>query len=390
MAKKTYTFNINGEKTFQTFDGTNTDEEARDAGQGLKNNGATKVTVEKPNGNIIFREGEETPESEINQGDVITAGKELGRAVRNALVAHGDEIADMKLANTSPEGVTVKVYYKKEEDATDLEGDEFKFAFKDGKVKLVTSKGEVDVCPLDQQSGTLKIQKDLVQDTISKLIKDNTVVKEQDEEALWECDAAQQSFLEAIDNFKTNGKNKETVKQLLKSARGFKNGDTIQEKFKNAAGWYNIYKENPPQNTKEQVFLENEETFDVWKDVFDPINKGLENLKNYINKTEDTWIGSYYRPLRAQMDKLQWFYQTHADRFGDEPESLDETEEGGDDEYEYPEDDPKTRYKIGDNTYRFVEWFGFKALLQNIDDDRDFELVTPEELRNLEKKENVQ
>lgn len=187
---------------------------------------------------------------QVESGDVVNIAKQLGKCIVDVLRDHGDDLATVTAKNAGKEGVTIKVRYKPDDQGETWE-DEFKFTFQDEMVKMENGGEVIDICPLTQQSGTASLSKDLVKDKLKQFIENKGDIETSseipadnapeglpvDEEQLWENEECYQGFCTAVDQYRQS-KDKESVKALLKSSRGFKGGDSIQEKFKNAVQYY--------------------------------------------------------------------------------------------------------------------------------------------------------
>jgi hypothetical protein len=181
---------------------------------------------------------------EIQPKDVINISKQLAKAITEALRDHGDEISRITGKDLTTGGVTIKVTYKPDEEGH-VWTDEFNFIFDKGKVIFKDGDKNIDVCPILQQSGTVNLQKDLVQGVIrnfidkrSEVTKDEMNVEEKPEEAvLEECDANMLLEFEQALQMYAQDRTKDNLKNLLKAARPFP-GDDIQHKFKAASDAY--------------------------------------------------------------------------------------------------------------------------------------------------------
>lgn len=349
---------------------------------------------------------------EMSPEDGRNVAMDIARCLRDALREHGDEIKAIYLANSTNQGVTIKIQYMPDENSQ-AEEDEFVFRWPDGVLRLDNVANPVELCKLQKQSGTVILQKDLVKANLLKFFQshDNVEQPSQEvdpnalpdgpvaEEQLWESEECQEAFCNAITNFRNNAKDREAIKALIKAARPFQKGDTIQEKFKGAVDWYNIYRENPPKNTQKQVFLENQSSLDA---IVEKLRDALQAFKSYVNTSEDLHAGAYYRDLIDSFLRFYRYYQTTFGPREDLEELFDST--FGDPAYGYErqemlpndnfdqeeEDEPVTNEadeygpEVGDNVdyegghYKLYGYCGYEVVLQNVDDERDFKVVTPE------------
>lgn len=350
----------------------------------------------------------------MQPGEGRNVAMDLAKCLRDALREHGDEMKAMYLANSTNEGVTIKVQYMPNEQGQASE-DEFEFRWPDGKIRLDNVAHPVELGQLQKQSGNVILQKDLAKANLLSFLKSHDTANASDvaddnqvdpnalpdgpvaEEQLWESEECQNAFCQAVDLYR-QAKDKESIKGLFRAARPFQKGSTIQEKLKGAVEWYNIYKENPPKNTKDQVFLEDNST-DL-QPILEALLKDFESLKSYINATEDLHVGSYYRSMRKTFDDLY-------ERFGkgvDEMMDLDDPIAQGastNDPLNAPEDDPywndeedgpvmgegdEIGPEVGDDVdynggnYKFYGYCGYQVVLQNKDDERDFKVVEPQDI----------
>ncbi len=241
-------------------------------------------------------------ESDMNPGDGRNVAMDVAKCLRDALREHGDEMKAIYLSNSTNEGVTIKIQYMPDEQGQ-ADEDEFVFRWKDGTLKLDNVAYPVELCQLRKQSGTVIVQKDLVKANLLKFLQSHDEVEGDDsqpvdpnalptgpvaEEQLWESEECKQAFCDAVDMYR-KAKNKDSIKSLLKAARPYQKGNTIQEKLKGAVDWYNIYTQKPPKNTREQIFLETGED-DSDGDLFVIIKSlahYLHELKLYIKQTEN-------------------------------------------------------------------------------------------------------
>ena len=456
------------------------------------------------------RTGQEgSAESVVKEGispeDGRNLAMDIAKCLRDALREHGDEMKAVFLSNSTNEGVTIKVQYMPDEQGNSEE-DEYVFRWPDGKLQLDNVANPVELCQLQKQSGTVSIQKDLVKANLLKFLQSHDDVDSEDttqpadpnalpdgpvaEEQLWESEECQNAFCDAVDMYR-KAKSKDSIKALFRAARPYQKGNTIQEKLKGAVEWYNIYKENPPKNTREQVFLEGvdgsvleqirqevikpleqatskghkialecqdfqpfysdiydatyrtymwvhnetlkqgrksvqplgEEQDDTLEEGYVPgviaalqkLSEGLDILKTYINHTEDTHLGAYYRELESKYESLFEFcrrrmgglysFDDRLDEFmdlndpiangepdnygGGDPRDFDNDERNR--EWEDYDDEPVVHEgdefgpEVGDTVdyegghYKLYGYCGYEVVLQNVDDPRDFKIVKPEE-----------
>jgi hypothetical protein len=143
------------------------------------------------------------------------------------------------------------------------------------------------------------------------------------------------------------------------------------------------------------------------------LSEGLDTLKKYINRTEDIHLGAYFRPLDRAYDSLFEFckrkglsnYDDDLNEFmdlndpiangepdnygGGDPRDFDNDERNR--EWEDYDDEPVVHEgdewgpEVGDTVdyegghYRLYGYCGYEVVLQNVDDERDFKIVKPEE-----------
>ena len=359
-------------------------------------------------------------ESDVNPGDGRNVAMDVAKCLRDALREHGDEIKAIYLSNSTNEGVTIKIQYMPDEQGQ-ADEDEFVFRWKDGILKLDNVAYPVELCQLRKQSGTVIIQKDLVKANLLKFLQSHDEVEGDDsqpvdpnalptgpvaEEQLWESEECKQAFCDAVDMYR-KAKNKDSIKSLLKAARPYQKGNTIQEKLKGAVDWYNIYTQKPPKNTREQIFLETGES-DSDGDLYEIIKSlahCLHELKLYIKQTEDTHLGHYYSPMMNAFENLYKNYLGWDENelkevwdvndpiangeptnypFGHDDELLNWNEDF-DDEPAVNEGD-EFGPEVGDDVdyqgthYRLYGYCGYEVVLQNVDDERDFKVVKPEDV----------
>lgn len=368
----------------------------------------------------VVKEDEVPQQNSEQQADAVNIAKEIGKVVTAALREHGDEMQGVFIKDMNTKGVTIKVTYKPDEQNNQTE-DEFVFRWDNGTIRLDNVANPVDLAQIQNKSGRSTIQKDVLKDRLLDYlssfddeesrqpsdpaeIPDGTPVNEE-EENLWESEDCQNDFCTAIDIYRTN-KNKDSVKQLLKSSRYFKKGNTIQEKFKNAVDWYNWFTENPPKNTQKQVFLEDDDVnMNFNEEILKPLQEITKKFGQYINYTEDTWLGSYFSTFYRAVESLTEFCNRHKERgyldeFWDvnDPIANGEKSNGNnkfepnwefiDDEEDSPVLDEIDEFgpEVGDivdyedGRYKIYGYCGYEVVIQNVDDDRDFKVVKPQEI----------
>lgn len=391
-------------------------------------------------------------EGDMNPGDGRNVAMEIAKCLRDALREHGDEMKAVFLSDTSNEGATIKIQYMPDEQGQ-ADEDEFTFRWGDGTLRLDNVANPVELCQLQKQSGTVNVQKDLVKANLLKFLQSHDEVgdsepadpnalpdgqpvnekiggisqsgdgnaaydgvddaqsyKTDSDGHLWESDECQQAFCDAVEMYR-KAKDKESIKNLFRAARPYQKGNTIQEKLKGAVDWYNIYTQKPPKNTKEQVFLEDSDLEEGNVPgviaALQKLSEGLDILRNYINRTEDTHLGAYFRPLDRAYDSLFEFCKRqglskHLDEFMDlnDPIANGEPDNYGgfgrdNDEFnrwnEDYDDEPVVGEgdewgpEVGDTVdyegghYKLYGYCGYEVVLQNVDDERDFKIVKPEE-----------
>lgn len=363
-------------------------------------------------------------EGDMNPGDGRNVAMEIAKCLRDALREHGDEMKAVFLSDTSNEGATIKIQYMPDEQGQ-ADEDEFVFRWGDGVLKLDNVANPVELCQLQKQSGTVNIQKDLVKANLLKFLQSHDGVEGGEdsqpadpnalpdgpvaEEQLWESDECQQAFCDAVDMYR-KAKSKESIKNLFRAARPYQKGNTIQEKLKGAVDWYNIYTQKPPKNTKEQVFLEDSDLEEGNVPgviaALQKLSEGLDILRNYINRTEDTHLGAYFRPLDRAYDSLFEFCKQQGlskyinefmdlndpiangepdnyGGFGRDNDEFNSNHEEWDDEPVVHEGD-EWGPEVGDDVdyegghYKLYGYCGYEVVLQNVDDERDFKVVKPE------------
>lgn len=184
-------------------------------------------------------------EVEIQNQDSLTVAKQLGKVLATVLRDHGDQIRTMSAKQCNTSGCTIVVQYGTPGDEVGAnsnnpqlqnsipEQDEFQFEYKEGTVYLNVNGTEIEICTIQNQSGTVKIQQPVAQDSLTKFIDSKTQSTLGDETTQEITEEARTCFAEAVQAYR-KGKNKETLKGLFRAARNFR-GNTIQEKLKEAA-----------------------------------------------------------------------------------------------------------------------------------------------------------
>lgn len=236
---------------------------------------------------------------------------------------------------------------------------------------------------------------------------------------LWESEECQQAFCDAVEMYR-KAKDKESIKNLFRAARPYQKGNTIQEKLKGAVDWYNIYTQKPPKNTKEQVFLEDSDVDEgellerVRQEVIKPVEEavshgyglalhyeGFRPLYNDLMKTVIAikhWVHKQTLKIKPvvgeeKLDELVDLNDPIAngepDNYGGgDPRDFDNDERNR--EWEDYDDEPVVHEgdewgpEVGDDVdyegghYRLYGYCGYEVVLQNVDDERDFKVVKPE------------
>lgn len=228
----------NGEVNFEPMDADVAD----------KLNG-TEITDSKGNRVKIKDTGKTVTENvsdTLGNNDMLNLGKDLNNVLQDALREHGDTIAFTKAKYHRYRSTDFKdsyiVVYVNYEQNTDNPGnpseDRFIFIPRNSKIYL---QGQ-EICPIIKQSGTLTINRDIAKDSILKFLDDNAdvdtnsaeqpknIFSELDEELLL-------GFRKAVDNYRQNTRDKESIKELLRQARNFE-GDNIVSKLQNAIKLY--------------------------------------------------------------------------------------------------------------------------------------------------------
>lgn len=232
-----------------------------------KMNGS-EITVQNPNGGgtkkvKVKDTGKVINEEEVGPGDYSNLARQLGKAVAAALRKHGDEVAFLSARDISDQGCTVHVQYKPDEQGDSWE-DDFRFEFKQDKVILDGS----EICQIEQISGTTTIQRDLVQDAITRYIDSKSSPGVNNDFTVAECgeDIGDSDLLaefsQAVSAYRENPHDKEVLKDLIRHARGFE-GDSIAQKFANAVQAYKAQGvpdglEEPAEDSEEVVTVVDE------------------------------------------------------------------------------------------------------------------------------------
>lgn len=184
-------------------------------------------------------------EVEIQNQDSLAVAKQLGKVLATVLRDHGDQIRTMSAKQCNTSGCTIVVQYGTPGDEVGAnsnnpqlqnsipEQDEFQFEYKEGTVYLNVNGTEIEICTIRNQSGTVKIQQPVAQDSLTKFIDSKTQSTLGDETTQEITEEVRTCFAEAVQAYR-KGKNKETLKGLFRAARNFR-GNTIQEKLKEAA-----------------------------------------------------------------------------------------------------------------------------------------------------------
>lgn len=184
-------------------------------------------------------------EVEIQNQDSLAVAKQLGKVLATVLRDHGDQIQTMSAKQCNTSGCIIVVQYGTPGDEVGAnsnnpqlqnsipEQDEFQFEYKEGTVYLNVNGTEIEICTIQNQSGTVKIQQPVAQDSLTKFIDSKTQSTLGDETTQEITEEARTCFAEAVQAYR-KGKNKETLKGLFRAARNFR-GNTIQEKLKEAA-----------------------------------------------------------------------------------------------------------------------------------------------------------
>lgn len=368
---------------------------------------------------------------EAGKADAVNVAKEIAKTLKDALREHGDELQGMFLKNMSTRGVTVKVTYKPDEQGQQTE-DEFVFRWDNGSIRLDNVGQPVDLGQIQNRSGRSTIQKDLLKDKLLAFLtghdeseatpSDPAAMPEgpqvNENENLWESEECQNAFCDAVTAYRADSKNKEAIKNLFKACRPFQKGNTIQEKLKGAVDWYNWFTENPPKNTKKQVFLE-EASLNSITEARDKIQEALDILHNLddYSKRVGTWmedLGNVLIDINRVTnggEELDEFDDCEEDPLDEFMDLNDPVARGEKDARPVGQDiSPKDRKKMkhfwdywekddkpvceedefgpevgdeveyGEGHYKLYGYCGYEVVLQNVDDERDFKLVKPADI----------
>lgn len=367
-------------------------------------------------------------EDNTKQADAINIAKELGKVLRDALQEHGDELQGAFLKNLNTRGVTVKITYKPDEQGQQTE-DEFNFNWENGNISLEVGGQSIDLGQIQNRSGRSTIQKDILKDKLSEFLKSHDTAataspsdpgqipdgQSLNEEDLWESEECQNAFCDAVEMYR-KAKDKESIKALFRACRPYRKGNTIQEKLKGAVDWYNWFTENPPKNTKKQVFLEDgnslrEQIIDIRNRISDLIRE-LSDLDSYSKRIGD-WMDSL---ADAVMD-MNRFVESgeELDEFMDlndpvaqgekgarpvgqniSPEDKEQMQHFWDDDEPAIKEGDEFGPEVGDEVdydgghYKLYGYCGYEVVLQNVDDERDFKIVKPADIGVGNKKEQMQ
>lgn len=231
----------NGEVNFEPMDA---DVANRLNGTEVVDQEGNRVKI-KDTGKTI-QEGDNTNIVALSTEDLMNVGKMLNTVVEDALRQHGDSVAYTKpKANMGRSNIIIYVYYEKDPDNPGAPSeDRFSFTFADGKVKLLDAGDTYDICPLVKKAGTLYINRDLAKDALLNFINGNDTLEVSTEQQIDE--ELLLGFRKAAEMYKSNPKDKENIKELLRQARNF-DGDTIQQKLKNAMEQYKSSTADEPQ-----------------------------------------------------------------------------------------------------------------------------------------------
>lgn len=201
-------------------------------------------TSVKDTGKKTLGEIEGPGKTTLNQQDILNLAKDLDVCTKEALRAAGNEVAyTQQFFNKAKATITIKAYFQHDADNPGRpEGQEFQYRLAEGKIVLDKGEGTVtNIAAIRTQSGTANINRDLAIDSIKNVLnkKEDTATGEagSSEPAKdVKGDPMLENFSKAVDAYRKN-KSKETIKELLRSARDFP-GDDIQHKFANAVQAY--------------------------------------------------------------------------------------------------------------------------------------------------------
>ena len=176
-------------------------------------------------------------EVKIQNQDSLAVAKQLGKVLATVLRDHGDQIQTMSAKQCNTSGCTIVVQYGTPGDEVGAnsnnpqlqnsipEQDEFQFEYKEGTVYLNVNGTEIEICTIQNQSGTVKIQQPVAQDSLTKFIDSKTQSTLGDETTQEITEEARTCFAEAVQAYR-KGKNKETLKGLFRAARNFRGNTT--------------------------------------------------------------------------------------------------------------------------------------------------------------------
>ena len=378
-------------------------------------------------------------EDNTKQADAVNIAKEIGKVLRDALQEHGDELQGAFLKNLNTRGVTVKIVYKPDEQGQQTE-DEFNFNWENGNISLEVGGQSIDLGQIQNRSGRSTIQKDLLKDKLLEFLKSHDTAataspsdpgqvpdgQSLNEEDLWESEECQNAFCDAVEMYR-KAKDKESIKALFRACRPYRKGNTIQEKLKGAVDWYNWFTENPPKNTKEQVFLEDDydnSNLSILSGIRDSIEEainGLRQIEGDYSMRTGRWISSLMDVSNSMTEFIEWMGRDEGDdldEFMDLNDPVARGEKGarpvgqnispedkekmkhfwdyreGDDKPVCEEDDfgPEIGDEVdyGEGHYKLYGYCGYEVVLQNVDDERDFKIVKPADIGIGGKKEQMQ
>lgn len=209
----------------------------------------TTTTDTKGNKTTVKDTGKQTLGEEIkrelNQQDILNLAKDLDVCTKEALRATGNEVAyTQQFFNKKANIIRIEAHFQQDADNPGRpSGQGFPYKIVEGKIVLITNDGQTvtNISAIQLQSGTANINRDLAIDSIKQVLskEDSIATGEagssepaQDDENK----AMLEEFSKAVAAYKA-GKSKESIKELLRSARNFP-GDDIQHKFANAIQMY--------------------------------------------------------------------------------------------------------------------------------------------------------
>lgn len=202
-------------------------------------------TSVKDTGKKTLGEIEGPGKIKLGQQDILNLAKDLDVCTKEALRATGNEVAYTQVFfNKGKKAIVVKAYFQENADNPGKpEGQEFTYKITEGKIVLEdTERGTVtNISAIQTQSGTANINRDLAIDSIKKVLtrgEDTATGEAGTDEPTKDISGKpmMESFGKAVEAYRKN-KSKETIKELLRSARDFP-GDDIQHKFANAVQAY--------------------------------------------------------------------------------------------------------------------------------------------------------